>query len=401
MTGRYCWEGELFFEEVLGEKGELPSSTSPSSSSNILVDLADLPRTEVKTFQLAEGYKVEKFTFTDFARRRADGGGIDAVFQPGESPTQEVFVNDTPDALSQLLARIGKQSPELQRHEGHKLEEPEAPAPALAEIVQAFSSQLTDHISYEDPFARSYSTNLLEDAVQSTPERDHEHVSVIPSLPAEPTSAFHYCRMLLLHSGMVAAWKSHDSVVSLLDKTDSRLMRHLLYLDTQSGRMMMKAAVLYVGRGQEKEHEILNNMRGSEDYEDFIASLSWEMDLNTHSGFKGGSERFVKSGINYFCTPTVEAVLHVATKLSASLAVSQEEDAMMKKKRHIGNDEVQIIWNDHYRPYDRERMLTNVCKAWIIITPLPNTLYRIEVVKESVSALPFAPSQRFGAFTPQ
>jgi len=33
--------------------------------------------------------------------------------------------------------------------------------------------------------------------------------------------------------------------------------------------------VIYVGRGQEREADILANTEGSRDYEDFIAALGW------------------------------------------------------------------------------------------------------------------------------
>ena len=40
-------------------------------------------------------------------------------------------------------------------------------------------------------------------------------------------------------------------------------------------REQIKLAVVYVGRGQEREAEILANTEGSQDYEEFVASLGW------------------------------------------------------------------------------------------------------------------------------
>jgi hypothetical protein len=49
-----------------------------------------------------------------------------------------------------------------------------------------------------------------------------------------------------------------------------------------------KVAIYYVAPGQEEESEILANERGSQQYEDFLTSIGWEVDLRTHSGLLGG-----------------------------------------------------------------------------------------------------------------
>jgi hypothetical protein len=152
---------------------------------------------------------------------------------------------------------------------------------------------------------------------------------------------------------MVNAWKSHDSVVSLLDKNDARVQLHLSTLDKQFGyvvvifipliftffflffstliylffpplrsRMQLRIAVIFVGKGQEREPDILANTMGSSDYEDFLVSLGWEVDLTTHSGYRGGLEKTLKSGskTQYFCSPTYEVIFHVATKMPTDLS---------------------------------------------------------------------------------
>jgi hypothetical protein len=43
-----------------------------------------------------------------------------------------------------------------------------------------------------------------------------------------------------------------------------------------------------VAPGQEEESEILANERGSQEYEDFLTSIGWEVDLRTHTGLLGG-----------------------------------------------------------------------------------------------------------------
>lgn len=79
----------------------------------------------------------------------------------------------------------------------------------------------------------------------------------------------------------------------------------------------MKIAVIYVGPGQEDEQSILHNAQGSPMYDDFVASLGWEVDLATHPGYLGGLERNMTNGTRatYYCSSTVELIFHDATKM--------------------------------------------------------------------------------------
>lgn len=59
--------------------------------------------------------------------------------------------------------------------------------------------------------------------------------------------------------------------------------------------------------------------------------------------------------------------------------------------RHIGNDEVQIIWSDHYRDYERKIMPTQFGDVIICIYPTePKGLYRIQMIQRE-KVPPFGP----------
>ena len=51
----------------------------------------------------------------------------------------------------------------------------------------------------------------------------------------------------------------------------------------------------------------------------------------------------------------------------------------MAQLRHLGNDEVQIVWSDHTRSYRRGIIPTDFGDVLIIIYPLRNGLFRIEI----------------------
>ena len=58
--------------------------------------------------------------------------------------------------------------------------------------------------------------------------------------------------------------------------------------------------------------------------------------------------------------------------------------------RHLGNDEVQIIWSEHTRDYRRGIIPTEFGDVLIIIYPLHSGLFRIHINrKPEVSSLVF------------
>ena len=65
----------------------------------------------------------------------------------------------------------------------------------------------------------------------------------------------------------------------------SPLNEHIL------GRETHKIAVIFVAEGQEDKISILSNTGGSEAFEEFVAGLGWEVELETHTGFIGGLTR--------------------------------------------------------------------------------------------------------------
>ena len=55
-------------------------------------------------------------------------------------------------------------------------------------------------------------------------------------------------------------------------------------------------SVIYVAEGQEDKQSILGNSCGSSAFEDFVAGLGWEVELETHTGFMGGLSKSKATG---------------------------------------------------------------------------------------------------------
>ncbi|KAG5519280.1 hypothetical protein PMAC_001905 [Pneumocystis sp. 'macacae'] len=113
-----------------------------------------------------------------------------------------------------------------------------------------------------------------------------------------------------------------------------------------------KIGVVYVAPGQSTESEILANTCGSKEYLDFIAGLG---DLTRLKGNKtiytGGldSENDHDGEFAYFWKDKITQIIyHCCTLMPTNL---ETDPNCTLKKRHIGNDFVNIIFNDSGSPY--------------------------------------------------
>lgn len=50
--------------------------------------------------------------------------------------------------------------------------------------------------------------------------------------------------------------------------------------------------------------------------------------------------------------------------------------------RHLGNDEVHVVWSEHTRDYRRGIIPTDFGDAVIIIYPMKNHMYLIQIMKK-------------------
>ncbi|KAI8910970.1 hypothetical protein EDD86DRAFT_130548 [Gorgonomyces haynaldii] len=154
-------------------------------------------------------------------------------------------------------------------------------------------------------------------------------------------------------------------------------------ISSNGSREVAKIAVLYVGENQEDEATILKNEHGSKDYHDFITALGWKVDIETHAGYKGGLEcPMLQDGTaTYHCDSLQEVIFHEAT----SMASDPGDPKQLKKKRHIGNDHVHVVWNDNWAQYKWDTIGGDFGNAQISITPLPNGLYAIDVFRDTAN----------------
>ncbi|XP_029849633.3 ral GTPase-activating protein subunit alpha-1 [Ixodes scapularis] len=267
------------------------------------------------------------------------------------------------DNLDDLLQYVGHTSPECVQTPCQPLNSAPKATHELAGIREAETIHLvlSQHSQEGHHTARaSYSPEMLARAAT-------------PPNPTEPLSPFQYSRLLLENFNFFA-WEKRPKFD--LVKKNEKLLRELRNLDNQMCRETHKIAVIYVAEGQEDKNSIFMNSCGSRAFEEFVSGLGWEIDLEMHTGYNGGLEanRSTGSTAPYCATSFMEVVFHVSTRIPAI-----EKDSVTKKLRHLGNDEVHIVWSEHTRDYRRGIIPTEFCDVLIVIYPLGNWLYRIQI----------------------
>ncbi|XP_027582687.1 ral GTPase-activating protein subunit alpha-1 isoform X9 [Pipra filicauda] len=348
LSGKYSWDSAILYG---------PSSlcgSSQQTSFALSLSQQDKPEDALSSFEHVEDVSARDGITFQVKRKFRD-----------TVPTWDT-IRDEEDALDELLQYLGVTSPECLQRTGVSLN---IPAPQPVCISEKQENDVINAILKQHTEEREFVEKHFNDVNMRAMEQD------------EPTSqksqsAFYYCRLLLSILGM-NSWDKRRSFHLL--KKNEKLLRELRNLDSRQCRETHKIAVFYVAEGQEDKHSILTNTGGSQAYEDFVAGLGWEVNLTSHCGFMGGLQKNKSTGLTtpYFATSTVEVMFHVSTRMP-----SDSDDSLTKKLRHLGNDEVHIVWSEHTRDYRRGIIPTEFGDVLIVIYPMKNHMFSIQIMKK-------------------
>eukprot|EP01129_Flabellula_baltica_P006251 TRINITY_DN231_c0_g2_i1.p1 TRINITY_DN231_c0_g2~~TRINITY_DN231_c0_g2_i1.p1 ORF type:complete len:508 (+),score=93.98 TRINITY_DN231_c0_g2_i1:262-1785(+) len=281
--------------------------------------------------------------------------------------SKKSFKKGENDKVYNLLERFSTQMPEILPYKRNSIisgfNTPLNPS-SYGDSIDRLESEIENFIKYE--------SNALSQFEESRmPILGHPHV-VSPSY-----SKFEGSRHLLNNFGFLAR-ESRLAFHTL--EQGKRLERMVKDMDNIRDREVCRIGILYVGYGQEEQFEILANTSGSARYTRFLQSIGWEVNLEEHTGFNGGLNAGVdgESSI-YFCDDKTEVMFHVLTMMPAD----EKDEKLVRRKRHVGNDHVHIVWSEHKRDYDANVIKSQFNDAHIIIYPLANGMYRISVYKKT------------------
>ena len=143
-----------------------------------------------------------------------------------------------------------------------------------------------------------------------------------------------------------------------------------------------KIGVLYVGPTQFTQKEILGNRHcnTSQAYDRFIRSLGEVVDIKKHKYYTGKLDATSSPLSIFYSDAEYDVMFHVATLMKTS----DDDEQQIAKKRHIGNDNVHIIWCDNKAGYDPDTIPSQFNDAHIVIIPYDTNegIYRVVVYKK-------------------
>ena len=204
-------------------------------------------------------------------------------------------------------------------------------------------------------------------------------VSLSIQQPANPyigDCKIQYSRMFLSHLGYLSL-ENRDKLFPL--STTPAFFQTLRQLDNSCERKCISVGVLYARKGQ-SEDEWFANEGGSMDYQEFIATLGWGINVSTHKGFTGQLDRKNTTLVTpYWSSALTEIVFQVPTLLK-----NNETDIAMKQKLVLENCAM-IVWVEDLSNFQPQLIWKRVRYNIIIIAiiPLDFGLYSIRLYSKN------------------
>lgn len=146
--------------------------------------------------------------------------------------------------------------------------------------------------------------------------------------------------------------------------------------DRTPGLDSHKAGVIYIGEGQTTEAEAFGNSSGSPDYWKFLHGLGTLRPLRGSTfNSQGLDKRDDLDGKHAFVwhNEVTELVYHVTTMMPPD--PYDENATIWKKKKHTGNDYVNIIFNNSGLPFRFDMFPSQFDYVYIVITPSVRTTF--------------------------
>ncbi|XP_049279714.1 GTPase-activating Rap/Ran-GAP domain-like protein 3 isoform X2 [Anopheles funestus] len=185
-----------------------------------------------------------------------------------------------------------------------------------------------------------------------------------------------------------------DSNKSPKEIFSADIQKDLLLLEEQEGSVNFKFGVVYMKAGQKLDDEMLSNESGSPEFDDFLTLLGEKIRLKDWERYRGGLD--VKGDMTgkysiYTLYEGHEIMFHVSTLLP----FSRDNRQQVERKRHIGNDIVNIIFIDEASSGEETEFIPNNVKSqfthvFAVVTKR-GTRYRLAVYCDE-TVPPFGPT---------
>ncbi|KAG7806883.1 hypothetical protein KL921_004677 [Ogataea angusta] len=186
----------------------------------------------------------------------------------------------------------------------------------------------------------------------------------------------------LMPSFVVSALLGAENAALRPLEMDDQTRRSVAVMDRIPVVNLHKIGVVYIGRGQTTEKDILSNQFGSEAYEAFLTRLGKLIRLRgCKDYYVGGLDTQNDQDGEYTVhhhSPVTHVCFHVTTMMPHGT-----DDAVSSKKRHIGNDFVNIYWNDSGEPFLFHKIASQFNFMSIVIEPCAGRCYRVKIFRKA------------------
>mmetsp|Transcript_43818 Transcript_43818/g.61588 ORF Transcript_43818/g.61588 Transcript_43818/m.61588 type:complete len:1380 (+) Transcript_43818:2-4141(+) len=289
---------------------------------------------------------------------------------PSQLPLSSNAYSEKTDQLDQLLTYLGHTYPDC-LPDGGALNAPAAYVDAQKARIDFTEAALVAQIEEDKNTMDQMQLNVPPPQVWQ-----HQH----PSTPF-PLGSYHHCRMLMSHFGFLNP--DFPGNLALVTGDNDKIIRCLNQLDLTNGREIIKVGVIYLKEGQEEQIDVLRNSEESRSplFAEFVRSMGWPIDVQTHRAYLGGlTGATTGATAPYYANSMYELIFHDLTSMPTT-----DQEQQIHKKRHVGNDNVHVIWTEHVRDYNPRTIVSEFNDAHIVVYPLPNGMFKIHVFqKENV-----------------
>ncbi|CAI4233182.1 unnamed protein product [Auanema sp. JU1783] len=186
-----------------------------------------------------------------------------------------------------------------------------------------------------------------------------------------------------------------DYARQLKEVTNPKIQKELVVLEDQEGSVNCKVGVIFALDDQISDAQMFGNEHGNNHFERFLKILGHRIELQDWGNYRGGLDTTTNSTGResvYTAFAGHEIMFHVSTMLP----YSRENDQQIERKRHVGNDIVNIVFestDDPQHPsFSPTMMKSHFTHVFAVITyEAPTHLWRLWVYSEE-SVPPFGPS---------
>ena len=196
---------------------------------------------------------------------------------------------------------------------------------------------------------------------------EHDYIDILP----DDKDGLTYGRIYIPRPSSALG----SQTVLRLNEGDDAVVRAMQSIDRTSALDSHKAGVIYIGENQTTEEEILQNAQGSPDYVEFIEGLGSLMRLKGAKFNAQGLDRMDDMDgehVVVWANKLTELVFHITTLMPNNEDVNLNT---ANKKRHIGNDYVNIVFNNSGRTFDFNTFPSQFNSVYIVITPSARTSF--------------------------